>query len=60
MMSGAEIVDSISSIKIGEAHQDVEQTPSEPILPAQPKGNYQVDEGVRGCRFGLTSITGGY
>ena len=60
-MSGAEVrgvVGSISKIKIGEAHQDFEKTPSEPILPPQPSGIYEVDESVRGCRLGLSSVTG--
>ena len=58
VMSGTEVIDSISNIQIGEAQRDDEQTPSEPILPPQPKGNYEVDESVRGCRVGLSSIGG--
>ena len=56
VMSGTEVIDSIYNIQIGEAQRDAEQTPSEPILPPQPKGNYEVDESVRGCRVGLPSI----
>ena len=60
MMSGAEVVNSIANMKVGEAHQDVEQTSSESILPPQSSGNYEVDESVRGCRFGFSSIIGRY
>lgn len=49
VMRGTEVTDSISNIKIGEAQLEAEQTPSEPILPPQPSGNYDVDESVRAC-----------
>ena len=60
MMSEAEAVDSISSIKIGKAQRDAEQTPSEPFLPPQPSGTYEVDESVRSCRVGSSSNGGLY
>lgn len=55
-MSGTEVIDSISNIKIGEAQREVEQTPSEPIFPPQPSGNYDVDESVRACEIGMSTV----
>lgn len=54
-MSETEIVNAISNIKIGAAQREAEQTPSEPILPPQPKGSYDVDESVKACEAGLSS-----
>ncbi|KAL9627311.1 MAG: hypothetical protein Q9164_007642, partial [Protoblastenia rupestris] len=51
MMSGTEVTDSISKIKIREAQRDTEQTPSEPILPPQPSENYDVDKSVIACEI---------
>lgn len=48
-MPVTEVTDSISNIKISEAQLEAEQPPSEPILPPQPSGNYEVDERVRAC-----------
>ncbi len=56
MMSGTEVTNSISNIKISEAQREVEQTPSEPILPPQPSGNYDVDESVRACKVEFTCV----
>lgn len=55
MMSETEAVNAISNIKIGAAQRDAEQTPTEPILPPQPKGSYDVDESVKACEVGLSS-----
>ncbi len=49
VVSWAEVTDSISNIGISEAQWEVEQPPSEPILPPQPSGKYDVDESVRTC-----------
>lgn len=59
MMSRTEVTNSISNIKISEAPREVEQTPSEPILPPQPSGNYDVDESVRACKveFACVALT---
>ncbi len=56
MMSRTEVTNSISNIKISEAPREVEQTPSEPILPPQPRGNYDVDESVRACKVEFTCV----
>ena len=34
----------ISGFNINEAQREIEQTPSNPILPTQPSGHYEVDE----------------
>ena len=56
-MSVREVSNSVSNTKISAAQRDVEQTPSEPILPPQPSGKYDVDESVRACKNGSSSIT---
>ena len=56
MLPGMEVIDSIRTIKIDEAPREVEQTPSEPILPPQLSGNYNVDESVKACEVGSSSI----
>ncbi|KAI9696262.1 MAG: hypothetical protein M1836_005815 [Candelina mexicana] len=42
-------LETISSIKIGKEQGETEETPSDPILPPEPSGNYEVDESVRAC-----------
>ncbi|KAF6218633.1 hypothetical protein HO133_005984 [Letharia lupina] len=51
VMSGMEVTESVSNIKLSEAQREAEQTPSEPIQPAQPRGNYDVDESMRACEL---------
>lgn len=53
---GTEVTESISNIKISETQRQAEQTPSDPILPPQPSGKYNVDESVRACEAALSSI----
>lgn len=36
----------ISNIAIGQAQKEIEQTPSDPFLPPQVSGSYQVDPSV--------------
>lgn len=54
MVSGMEVTDSISNIKISEAQRGAEQTPSEPLLPS---GIYDVDESVKACGIGSSGVT---
>ena len=42
---------SISKIQYSAAQQEVEQTPSDPILPPQPSGVYEVDQSVTVCEL---------
>jgi len=56
-LSETEVPDSASNIQIGEAQRKLEQTPSDPILPPQPSGSYEVDESVRACESGLSYIS---
>lgn len=56
LLRGTEVTDSIPEIKISEAQRKAEQTPSEPILPPQPSGNYDVDENVRACEVGIPNV----
>ena len=60
VMSETEVTISISNIKIIEAQRKAEQTPSEPTLPPQPSGNYDVDESVRACEVKMSSVSTGW
>ena len=56
VITGTDVTDSISNIKLNEAQREAEQTPSEPILPPQPSGNYDVDESVSACEVGFSNV----
>lgn len=45
---------------ISRDHRKADQTPSEPILPPQPSGKYNVDESVRACRSNLQNVVSSY
>ena len=48
-VSKTNVTDSIFNMKISETQREFEGTPSEPILPPQPSGEFEVDESVRAC-----------
>lgn len=52
-MSKNEVTESISRVNISKAQRESEHTPSEPILPPKPIGDYDVDERVRAGKIGL-------
>ena len=46
----------LSDLQIAEGQQETEQTPSEPILPPKPSGNYEVDESVIACKVDFVMV----
>jgi len=54
-MSKTAILNSGSDGDMTNAQQAPEQTPSEPILPPQPSGYYEVDDSVRACEIPLSN-----
>ena len=46
----AGVVPTLSDLKIAGYLEEEGQTPSTPILPPQPSGNYEVDESVITCK----------
>ncbi len=41
-----------ANLIIGKHQREVEGTSSDPILPLEPSGSYEVDESVKACGFG--------
>ena len=45
-------IDAFAANLIIDKHQrEVKETPSDPILPPEPSGSYEVDESVKACGF---------